>query len=71
MCPCTVLTFIVNECESDNGGCEGKCVDTLTLYECHCSDGYSLASDGFGCEGKYIVPTHHTLIYSSKICQCI
>ena len=48
------LDFIVNECESDNGGCEGKCVDTLTLYECHCSDGYSLGSNGFDCEGKYI-----------------
>ena len=43
----------MNECEDDNGGCEGTCINTVTSYECQCGDGYVLASDGFSCEGKY------------------
>ena len=42
----------MNECDDNNGGCEGTCVNTVTSYECQCSGGYILASDGFSCEGK-------------------
>ena len=42
----------VNECEDNNGGCEGTCVNTPMSFECHCGDGYSLAADGRNCEGN-------------------
>ena len=46
-----VSLSLVNECDSDNGGCEGTCMDTITSFECQCDSGYILASDGLSCEG--------------------
>ncbi|CAH1253065.1 MUC4 [Branchiostoma lanceolatum] len=39
----------VDECATDNGGCEQNCVDSLTSYHCTCNDGYNLAADGHAC----------------------
>ena len=47
-----VCFHAANECEVDNGGCEGTCANTLTSFECRCEEGYTLASDGHSCEGK-------------------
>ena len=44
--------LLVNECKTNNGGCEEKCVDTLKSYTCLCSTGYALSNDGHSCEGK-------------------
>jgi hypothetical protein len=43
----------VNECMSNNGGCEQTCVNSEGSYECICSSGSRLDSDGKGCVGKY------------------
>ncbi|CAH1264799.1 MUC4 [Branchiostoma lanceolatum] len=40
----------VDECATDNGGCEQNCVDSLTSYHCTCNDGYNLAADGHACD---------------------
>ena len=41
-----------NECETDNGGCEHLCKDTLFSYKCSCRDGYTLNQDNHTCSGK-------------------
>jgi len=45
-------SFAVNECVSDNGGCEQTCVDSLKSFTCLCRSGYMLAADGRRCNGK-------------------
>ncbi|CAH1226389.1 MUC4 [Branchiostoma lanceolatum] len=32
----------LNECESDNGGCDQHCINTVGSYHCSCDDGYNL-----------------------------
>ena len=45
------LVFIdIDECISDNGGCDHNCTNTDGSYYCSCNDGYSLVS-GLYCEG--------------------
>ena len=42
----------VNECATNNGGCDHYCNDTFGSFECSCMDGYSLSGDGRSCSGK-------------------
>ena len=46
------LLVLVNECETDNGGCEHACVDTEESYYCECPTGYRVADDDHSCVGK-------------------
>lgn len=42
----------VNECLTNNGGCEGLCINTPGSYRCHCPPGFMVADTK--CEGKII-----------------
>ena len=42
----------VNECATNNGGCDHYCNDTFGSFGCSCMDGYSLSGDGQSCIGK-------------------
>uniref|UniRef100_A0A3Q0S2C5 EGF-like calcium-binding domain-containing protein n=1 Tax=Amphilophus citrinellus TaxID=61819 RepID=A0A3Q0S2C5_AMPCI len=42
----------VNECEVDEGGCEGYCCNTIGSYYCKCPEGSRLGPDGKACQGK-------------------
>ena len=42
----------VDECETSNGGCAQSCNNTEGSFMCSCMTGYTLAADGFSCEGK-------------------
>lgn len=42
----------VDECLSDNGGCDHNCTDSDGSYTCSCNNGYQLNSDGHKCDGK-------------------
>ena len=44
----------INECATNNGGCEHDCVDTEEAYYCECPTGYTLAGDNHNCVGKYL-----------------
>lgn len=41
-----------DECVNENGGCEQRCVNQLTSFECDCYDGYMLDSNGLNCSGE-------------------
>ena len=39
----------VDECATNNGGCEHDCINTVGSFMCRCSRGYALESDGLNC----------------------
>ena len=55
---CTLLVrsiycFVdIDECLTDNGGCNQTCTNTEGLFECSCGTGYILATDNLNCDGK-------------------
>ena len=53
---CTPLD--VNECSSNNGGCQQLCADTQGSFTCGCSSGYVLSSDGRSCNGMFMACKH-------------
>ena len=50
----SIINFVldINECSTNNGGCEHNCVNTIGSFTCSCNTGYSLTS-GLHCSGKY------------------
>ena len=42
----------VNECNTNNGGCEHFCTNSIGSYDCSCRVGYDLAFDFHGCDGE-------------------
>ncbi len=50
-CFCFSLSVPVNECLTNNGGCDQTCTDTADSFVCSCSSGYNLASNGLTCNG--------------------
>ena len=42
----------VNECLSDNGGCNQTCTNNDGSYECSCNTGYLLSPDNLSCDGR-------------------
>ena len=49
---CVYITPIdIDECITNNGGCEQLCTNTIGSFNCSCTDGYNLKS-GKVCDGK-------------------
>ena len=46
-----IFSTDVNECQTANGGCAQACTDTDASFLCSCGSGYTLAYDGFSCNG--------------------
>ncbi|CAH3190299.1 unnamed protein product, partial [Porites lobata] len=42
----------VNECATNNGGCDQICNNTKGSYECKCRSGFLLSSDKHKCNGR-------------------
>ncbi|XP_066294756.1 IgGFc-binding protein-like [Branchiostoma lanceolatum] len=40
----------VDECGTNNGGCEQTCTNTMGSYVCSCDTGYTLNADGHSCD---------------------
>ena len=56
--PCIVaLLSDVNECDTNNGGCNQMCTNTGGSFECSCGVGYVLANDDLNCAGKHLKGT--------------
>ena len=45
----------INECESNNGGCQHNCSNNVGSFQCSCLPGHTLNSDGFQCSGMIFV----------------
>ena len=43
----------INECDTNNGGCEQICINKVPLFNCSCQSGFRLANDKF-CSGTII-----------------
>ena len=41
----------MDECISNNGGCEDNCVNTEGSFRCSCPKGYDLSGNGKACQG--------------------
>ena len=66
MCIVKVLVYYSNadidECATDNGGCDQDCHNTYGSYYCTCGSGWRLDPDGHTCNGE---PHHlHSLSVS-------
>ena len=51
-CTLYVSSYAVNECLTDNGGCDQICEDTPLAVDCQCGPGYTLNPDGRSCDGN-------------------
>ena len=47
-----LIVLDINECLTNEGGCEHNCSNTMGSFECLCQQGFILASDGLQCDGK-------------------
>ena len=43
----------INECDTNNGGCEQICINKAPLFNCSCESGFRLVNDKF-CSGTII-----------------
>ncbi len=43
----------INECSINNGGCHQSCINKVGSYQCNCTDGYLLATNGHNCNGMF------------------
>ena len=51
-CDMIILICVdINECSSNNGGCQHNCYNTAGSYYCTCNTGWELSSDGQTCMG--------------------
>ena len=51
----------IDECATDNGGCDQICVNKPGSFECQCKEGYTLAEDGKTCNGNDFGPIYGVL----------
>ena len=62
----TLLSLDINECSTNNGGCNQTCTNTNGSYECSCNVGFNLADNNHDCDGTlyYNVMYYHCIVIS-------
>ena len=58
----------VNECRSENGGCEQICENTDGSFRCSCRSGYTLNFDQRSCDSKYTCKGYRRYMETPKDC---
>ena len=58
----------INECLTNNGGCEQLCNNTYGSFICYCSSGYNLGQ-GIFCSGIFLYWYHCKIIIDINECQ--
>ena len=54
MCLSIIIYYLdVDECDTNNGGCEHNCNNNPGSYTCSCDSGFSLDIDGKGCTSEH------------------
>jgi len=61
----------VNECDTNNGGCDHYCTNTIGSFECSCYPGYTLAGDGHACLGEFQVVVKFIFVASDFALECL
>ena len=46
-----IIHIDIDECATDNGGCQNTCTNTAGGFYCSCDDGFELENT-FSCPGK-------------------
>ena len=42
----------IDECATNNGGCEHNCTNAIGSFNCSCGTGYELDGNGLNCTGE-------------------
>ena len=48
---CFILSD-VDECSTNNGGCQHECINNVGSYECRCRSGFQISSNSRSCTGN-------------------
>ena len=60
----------IDECQSNNGGCEHACYNTAGSFTCDCRLGFALATDGSGCAGKLLKDNESCVLDPIMLASC-
>lgn len=69
MCVYIILSLFfldVDECLSNNGGCQQICVNTMGSYECQCKEGFFLSDNQHTCIHRSIGKCSGLAIHSQE-----
>ena len=77
MCNLDLLIFVcflhmyvdIDECASNNGGCQHTCNNTAGSFYCTCRDGHTLNVNGINCTGECYVYTANIFMYVHDACH--
>ena len=61
------LHLDINECETDNGGCDQNCNNTMGSFACSCDPGYDSDNDGVSCNGKDQIIDSNIVVESNMV----
>ena len=68
-CSHTKSILDINECATNNGGCDHHCEDIPGSFRCSCRSGYVLAPDGATCAGALLF-TYYVYVFANTECVC-
>ena len=54
------------ECDTNNGGCDHNCINTIGSYQCQCREGYETKNNGTNCTGTLFITYYQLLFYAKK-----
>ena len=60
------LEIDINECNTNNGGCDHNCINTIGSYQCQCREGYETNNNGINCTGILFIAYYQLLFYVKR-----
>ena len=61
----------IDECMTNNGGCEYNCSDTIGSFQCSCPVGFELGLDLRACLGKFIMKLTNSFECQKLLFLCL